>query len=438
MSACIKPPPVALTALAAVLATALVVCQLINCGLGGTGVSPVQPRELGQDARATHKKQLDKPLAVSAVPGQPAAGASPARDGILLLRNGNLLQGKITERADRYAVVVDGGEIHVKASEVLSVCRTLQEGYRKKQSFVRPGNVRDHLELALWCQRYGLLECAAEQLAEAKALDPRYPMIPLVERRIQISPFRPKAVDRAAAPSDSPPPPEDLDVLARGMPPGSIERFTQTIQPLLANNCSAAGCHGPNTESRFRLLRIPSGRPASRRLTQRNLHSTLQWVDRKDPAASPILTAPIRPHGPAKTAVFTDQHVTQYKQLVDWVYQVARRAEPQAVATVSHEESAATAAASSLPPSVRTAVHNAPVESADGRLSELSPAASLPDAIGPPTESHANSFAPEADQGSSGARPSVQRGAPLPQYVPVDPFDPEIFNRRFFPDEAAP
>ncbi len=40
----------------------LAVCQLINCGSGGTGVSPVQPQEPGQDARATHKEELDKPL----------------------------------------------------------------------------------------------------------------------------------------------------------------------------------------------------------------------------------------------------------------------------------------------------------------------------------------------------------------------------------------
>jgi hypothetical protein len=38
------------------------VCQLINCGLGGTGVSPVQH---GQDARATDRKEVHKALEAS-------------------------------------------------------------------------------------------------------------------------------------------------------------------------------------------------------------------------------------------------------------------------------------------------------------------------------------------------------------------------------------
>ncbi len=60
----------------------LMVCQLINCGLGGTGVSPVQPREHGQDARATHKKELDKPWGLDQPLGDPhIRGNGPPEPG---------------------------------------------------------------------------------------------------------------------------------------------------------------------------------------------------------------------------------------------------------------------------------------------------------------------------------------------------------------------
>ena len=40
------------------------------------------------------------------------------RQGVLLLRNGELIEGKITEAGDRYDVAVEDGEIRIKRSEV--------------------------------------------------------------------------------------------------------------------------------------------------------------------------------------------------------------------------------------------------------------------------------------------------------------------------------
>jgi hypothetical protein len=31
----------------------------------------------------------------------------------------------------------------------------------------------------------------------------------------------------------------------------------------------------------------------------------------------------------------------------------------------------------------------------------------------------------------------IRRGAPIPEIRPADPFDPEIFNRRFFPHDKS-
>jgi len=365
---------------------------------------------------------------------QPAPRAEPA-PGILLLRNGNVLQGRITQTGDHYAVALDSGEIYVKATDVEFRCRSLEEGYQRKRALVQPGDVREHLELAQWCQRHGLLASAARELAEARTLAPAHPLIPLVERRIKMSLCQPEKTEPAVEPVDTAPSPDELDQLVRGMPPGSVETFTQTVQPLLANHCSAAGCHGPQTESRFRLLRLPWGRPASRRLTQRNLHSTLQWIDRSDPAASTLLTAPVQPHGSAKTAIFTDRQLDQYRQIVDWVYQVAHKDQP--VTTVSHEAPQELPGKAKPPWLAMPAVHTAPGQSAgdappDGGLDPSNP--------DPPTQND------QVDPGRATLHIDPQRTVPssiiipgttLPQFVPADPFDPEIFNRRFHSQDSG-
>jgi hypothetical protein len=236
-------------------------------------------------------------------------------------------------------------------------------------------------------------------------------MIGVLERRLKMAMEPPSPRPPPAKPICPAPSAEELDRLVRGMPPGSVKTFTETIQPLLMNRCAASACHGPRSESGFRLVRIPSGRPPGRRLTQRNLHAVLPWVDREDPAASRLLTTPIRPHGTAKTAVFTNHQIAQYKRMVDWVYRVARVPTPELPATVAPKEQ---------PP-----VRAMPAESRERDLP--------PQDVSAPSDQQ--SGADSGQQKPPVLGPSVQRGAPLPVFVPVDPFDPEIFNRRFFGEE---
>lgn len=352
-------------------------------------------------------------------PAEEVGPAAVPQQSVLLLRNGEAIEGKISRVGELYYVALPseghgtcprewtGGEIRVKAAEVEFCCRDLEEGYRRKRAAIQPGDVRGHLGLAQWCLRHGLLGPAGRELADALDADPTHPMIGLLERRLKMALEPPprrlptKATGQAASP-------EELDRLVRGMPPGSVETFTQTIQPLLVNHCGAAGCHGPRSESAFRLLRTPPGRPASRRLTQRNLHAAMAWVDREDPAASRLLTLPIGPHGTAKKAVFSQGQAAQYKRMVDWVCQLSRRPAPKIPETVASKEK----------PPVRAM-----------------PAESQGSDSPPPESSGTSDRQPAAGSGKNEPPlegPSVKRGAPLPLFVPVDPFDPEIFNRRYF------
>lgn len=357
-------------------------------------------------------------------PGNPAQ----LQEGFVLLRNGQMLRGWISRVGERYVVRVDGGEISVRASEVQSVCHTLDEAYQQRRARIQPDNINERLELAQWCQHQGLLGAAAQELAEAMAIDPHHPMIPVVERRLKLAVDQPQRVERLVR-SERAPSPDELDRLVRGMPPGTVETFTQTIQPLLVNNCTASGCHGPGAEQGFSLLRPPIGRPPSRRLTQRNLLATLQWINRADPASSPLLVAPTRPHGTARAPIFTDNQLVQYQELIDWVYKVARV--PSPVNVSRHREG------NRRPVAAVQATHHAPITPGEpagaqpGEVSHFGPG--LFGGPGIPGNSYH-----ETERRQAASKPGYRRAQPIPTVPPTVPADPDLSNRQPGPSVQPP
>lgn len=343
--------------------------------------------------------------------------------GVLLLRNGQTLEGRVRSTEDGYLVVVPGGLIRVKRFEVLAVCRDLREVYQYKLHLIRLDSAQDRLTLAQWCHQVGLHQEAHRELEAAAALDPTHPLIPVLTRQLRTSPLiageAPASGPIAAGPSTY-----ELDLMVRGMPPGTVESFAQTIQPLLVNRCGAAGCHGQGSPSGFRLLRMPPGGPPSRRLTQRNLYATLQWVDRLRPEQSPLLTVPIRPHGTARAPIFADHQLSQYRQLVDWCCRVAR-AEPS-IAQASFQQPLDGAQLAGP----KRSTHRRHPETGMGKgRSDVVPAVATQQA---PGESGAAA-------GESRESAKTNRGLTTkPKFAPTDPFDPEVFNRQVWPEGERP
>lgn len=332
------------------------------------------------------------------------------------------MSGQIVRAADRYLVAVNGGEISVKATEVEMACASLEEAYQTKRGRVQPDNIHDRLELVLWCQRLGMLNAAAVELSEAMGIDPNHPMIPVAERRLRLAmqgagPTKPE--DPASRPATS----QELDRLVRGMPPGTVEAFTQTIQPLLTNNCATAGCHGPGMEQAFSLLRAPAGKVPSRRLTQRNLMAVVQWINRSAPAESPLLSAPTRPHGTARAPIFTDQQVAQYQDLVDWVYCVAQVPSP-----VARQREPARRYSS-----VSAASHEEPLSPADRFPSLRSTEQQGFGSVRARFEEAAAGSPPSGSGSQNPPRATIHRGELIPSVPPSDALDPADFNRRFAP-----
>lgn len=371
------------------------------------------------------------PVACAAMAAEPPK-ISPIK-GVVLLRNGEVLSGTIARTGDYYHVSKPGTEIRLKASEVDKVAETITDLYEDQRRRMTPGKLTDRLDLAEWCIEQRLLEQANTELTAAAALEPSHPRIVLLQRRIELAGRTNQAVNATPPVVDTGPSSEELDRLVRGLPAHAVESFTSSIQPLLVNNCTTTGCHGPRSSGKLRLLRLSLAGPANRRLTQRNLHAVWQTIDVNQPAASPLLTQPIRPHGKAKGPIFSGHEAAQYRQLVSWVYAATRQRRPQAPDEGPPEPSAD-------PPAANKTVASLPANQKKKKAKRSEP---LP----PPAHSSLDEQPPpdEPEEGEPALTTAKTDGDPAASpdpppaldnddedYEPVDPFDPEIFNRRFF------
>lgn len=371
------------------------------------------------------------------------------RRGVLLLNNGELIEGTITAAGDRYDVRLADGQIRVHRSQVALAARDVRECYLHRRAECEAGSVQDCVELAEWCLRHGLVDEAEREIATAKIADETYPKIPLLETRLRLARSKPKVGQTAASNlpksgAEQIPAKRPLDLAVRELPAGSVETFANHIQPLLLNYCAGSGCHAAHSAGVMRLERIPPNRFTGRKSTQRNLQSVLATIDRENPLASKLLTLPIAPHGGRDGPIFTGREQTQYRQLVAWVYQVAGArkapAEPtqqERIAPLLQQGPNPTTspaakdagAGGKVPPG---AAKNASGVVADGL--EGLPAATT-DGISTGSYKNLPTRVPEDAPPGPGSQNAMSPHPPEREpFVPRDSFDPEIFNRRYFPD----
>jgi hypothetical protein len=191
---------------------------------------------------------------------------------------------------------------------------------------------------------------------------------------------------------------DELEQLVRDLPKGTVETFTRSIQPVLMRHCATGGCHSPESKDGLRLFHVPAVTVAGRRITQRNLYSVLSFVDRDDPMHSRLLTVPLAPHGNAKSAIFNEHQISQYKRLFDWTRQLALP-----TASVAYQEP-----------------ENFLPTDAPSTAKDQSPPRVL-------------------SKAARKAHPltAKDRNQPDRRDDATDPFDPEVFNQRYAPNKAA-
>jgi hypothetical protein len=274
-----------------------------------------------------------QPAAVAAAPSDSAVAPSATAttptalpSSLVVLRNGEILSGQISRDGDRTVVRSEGTEIRLSPREVDFVCQSLDEAYAIQGNRVVAGRIEDHLNLADWCLRHELLGYAAREITAAMQIDPKSRRVALLDARLHraLTPETTKTteIDKTTA-AARPISAEELERLVRSLPAGTVESFTSTVQPMLLNYCATAGCHGPSSTSSYTLSRSPLEKVAARRLTERNLYNTLQWLDHDNPLDSKLLSAAREPHGPNQASGATGVGTAKYQELANWVLQAS-------------------------------------------------------------------------------------------------------------------
>lgn len=314
-----------------------------------------------------------------------------AQPGYVLLRDGAVLRGTVDEEPGRVIIQHQGGEIRLTRDRVACWAESLDGLYQYQLDRRRVFTVETYVDAARWCLRNGLHERAAAELVAAERVDPHHPDIERTSRELRVAIEREEA--RAQVVSDDSSSaaavPEtanahtandlltDNPVRLEGDEAHLVREFTAHIQPLLTNRCNGAACHGDGSSTAFRLAGDPlgGGRPAAPE-TWRNLQAALQWVDPEHPRASPLLVRALEPHGGSQTPPLGPREQAAVDNLRRWI--------------------------SSLPSGAGEFARSEPDASQLAAQDQVPKPASADDA-----------------------------GAPVRLPGVEDPFDPELFNRRF-------
>lgn len=327
-----------------------------------------------------------------------AASPFAPEQGLVLLKNGQVIEGGVLREGDRYVITLgragEKGELKLPVQEVDAVCRSLEDAYRHKQRQIVHRSAKPHLELAEWCLRNGLTDRAADELVAAMAIDPHEPKIAALERRMKLA-AEPKA-DKPHAAFALPTTDADMEGVLRTLPSNAVESFATDVQPLLLSRCATTACHGPGATSSYRLIRPPLKHANKTRETQRNLFATLAQIAPE--GESPVLTKPLAPHGGLSAPVLSEQDRRQIELLATWVESVRMpgKRTTQRPATVND---------------VRPASFEEDIKPSTSPSIKRLPGVEEPRA-----------FSPEAS-----AKPLTP-----PKTAPVkDPFDPAQFNQKY-------
>ena len=254
-------------------------------------------------------------------------------DGILLLRNGNVIEGRILRSGDAYLIsLASGARVRLPVNQVAFQGQDINEIYLRQEDSIAPGDVRQHLRLARWCLRMRLLTRGKEQLHVLRELVADHPELRRLEKQFD---HVQRQVEQSRLDGDSPVPTQSRDVIepfSIELPVGTIEEFTHVIQPLLLNSCSAATCHGIRSRTTFQLRRNPWGGGMTRPFTLRNLQASLAQVNGEEVESSKLMEYAMQAHGSDRKTTWNGPNERQLVQLKDWIIYATGKAiqQPQA------------------------------------------------------------------------------------------------------------
>jgi hypothetical protein len=332
--------------------------------------------------------------------GQTAAESA----GVLVLRNGNVLQGTVRRLGEHFQVEHAGAVLQVPGSQVEMACASLVEAYELRRQSRVGSSVDANFELARWCLKNNMIEQAAREVLDARIRDPGHPALPRMDMKIRLAlemeASRQEQAAKAAAEQQAALAAEATAAVSSTAmltpSPEAQTQFVRSIQPMLVNSCATGGCHQPGATQVMQLDRWALEGNGNPELIRRNLEAVLAQINAADPASSSLLIRARKAHGDRRQGVSRPIATYQAALLHNWM-NLASGIRPEPAA---EEFAPPLPADADVPPATSGGV--------DGT---------------PPTA---------ARQPSSTPAPASAK------FVPRDAFDPEIFNRQVAKAPAAP
>lgn len=257
-----------------------------------------------------------------------SAAGEAKKQGVLVMKNGRVVDGRISENPAGYMVEKENGNMIIPSDMVEFEAADLAEAHLKLQKRVPEQTPETRLNLARWCLANQLQRQAVEEVRAALDLDPEHEEAKTMLKRIEVQQFR----ENDDRPDENPKPvhtpdgfrpraPESLS----GLTTPTVREFSSRIQPILLNKCGNANCHGSSRGGDFQLTHPRGGFATKRRAIEDNLTAALRYVDSENPRQSPLLVTPQEGHGRNRRAVFLgERDEALLASLEQWVKLVVK------------------------------------------------------------------------------------------------------------------
>jgi hypothetical protein len=275
----------------------------------------------------------------------PTAAASTPPERYLMLANGHVIKGVVSQNEKEFLVRQRIGTMQFPRQQVAGAFNTLRDAYEYQVQQLPDRDSEERLKLARWCLNVKLHAEAKEQLEKVLELNSKNPlaraMLVTMEQSAAMAAERRRdpEVRQTGAMETADNNPIALDSLViekaqrrlsiTGVPvifdlptPLAIRRtheFITLVNPLLQAYC--VRCHDGNYEGPFQLVPTKTRGEQTEDAKRVNLDATLRLVDRENLAKSELLTATLRPHGngPRKRPIFPGSNDRAYQILSTWV-----------------------------------------------------------------------------------------------------------------------
>lgn len=243
-----------------------------------------------------------------------------AYDEVLVLKNGQIVEGAITQDARGYEVQQkDRSRFLALYNHVLFKAENRHDAYLKMRLRMPKKSAENHFRLATWCYSNEIYADALTELQYVFQFDPDHRSARRLSRLIE---------EKLSPPVEGTFPAKkltfdgflqsELKSLA-GLSPQSAKLYVSKIQLMLVRSCGNSGCHGERSELAFRLTK-PKRRGNNRLVSERNLAQILRWIDPENPLKSTLLKIPLVSHGGKSRPIFEGSRGRkQYEILKKWI-----------------------------------------------------------------------------------------------------------------------